>query len=61
MHLRRILRAGLLGFVLCAGSILGVPMRPEEIEQLMSCMTRPKVEVTVDESEAGDGKPVRER
>jgi hypothetical protein len=53
MNIRRILRAVFLGVVL-GGSILGVPMRPEEIEELMSCMNKPNVEVTVDEKEIED-------
>ena len=51
MSVGRILRAVLLGVVLSGGSILGVPMRPEEIEELMSCMNKPNVEVIVDEKE----------
>jgi hypothetical protein len=43
-----------LGLVLCGGSILGVPMRPEEIEELMSRVNQAKIEVTVDESDVGD-------
>ena len=51
MRIGRALRAIILGLVFCGGSILGVPMRPEEIEELMSCMNHPTVEVTVDKSE----------
>jgi hypothetical protein len=54
MNVRRILRAVLLGVVLSGGSILGVPMRPEEIEELMSCMNKPNIEVTVDDQKAED-------
>jgi hypothetical protein len=54
MYLGRTLRALLLGLVLCGGSILGVPMRPEEIEELMSRVNQAKIEVTVDESDVGD-------
>ena len=43
-----------LGVVLCGGSILGVPMRPEEIEDLMSSVSQAKIEVTLDESDVGD-------
>jgi len=56
MHLKRTLRTVLLGFVLCGGSILGVPMRPEEIEELMFCIDQPKIEVSVDEGEVEDEK-----
>jgi hypothetical protein len=54
MNIRRILRAVFLGIVLSGGSILGVPMRPEEIEDLVCCMNKPNVEVTVDEETAED-------
>jgi hypothetical protein len=51
MHLKRIVRAILLGVVLCGGSILGIPMLPHEIEELMSCMNSTNIEVIVDESD----------
>jgi hypothetical protein len=51
MKVRRVLRELFLGLVLCGGSILGVPMRPEEIEELMACMSKPNVEFVVDERE----------
>ena len=54
MYTKRTPRALVLGVVLCRGSILGVPMRPEEIEDLMSSVSQAKIEVTVDESDAGD-------
>jgi hypothetical protein len=54
MSIGRILRAIILGVVLSGGSVLGVPMRPEEIEELMSRMNKPNVEVIVDQSEVED-------
>jgi hypothetical protein len=36
-------RKVLLGLVLCAGSLLGLPMRPDEIEELMRTMNQPKI------------------
>ena len=54
MYLKRSLRALVLGVVLCGGSILGVPMRPEEIEDLMASGNLAKIEVTVDERDVKD-------
>ena len=54
MYLKRTLRALVLGVVLCGGSILGVPMRPEEIEDLMASGNLAKIEVTVDERDVKD-------
>ena len=54
MSVGRILRAIITGIVLSGGSVLGVPMRPEEIEELMSCMNKPNIEVVVDQSEVED-------
>jgi hypothetical protein len=54
MHFKRFVRAILLGVVLCGGSILGVPMLPYEIEELMSCMNNTNVEVSVDQNESKD-------
>lgn len=54
MNIGRVLRAVLLGVVLSGGCILGVPMRPEEIEDLMSCVSKPNIEVTVDDKELED-------
>ena len=53
MYLKRTLRALVLGVVLW-GSILGVPMRPEEIEDLMASGNQAKIEVTVDERDVKD-------
>jgi hypothetical protein len=41
--------------ILAAASIGGAPMRPEEIEELMYSMTKPKIAHTLrDDSEDGD-------
>ncbi len=49
--LRKLVLLGALGL----GSLVGVPMRPEEIEELMRQMSVPKVARTVqDESEKPD-------
>jgi len=50
------LRTALLCLPLLLGAFSGMPMRPEEIEELMHSMNQQKVVVTVpDESENGDG------
>jgi hypothetical protein len=47
VFIQRLCRAFVLGVVLFGGSILGMPMRPEEIENLMSTMNQIKVEMTI--------------
>ena len=55
MSIKRLCRAFVLGTVLFGGSILGMPMRPEEIENLMSSTAQPKVEMTIpDEKSKGN-------
>ena len=54
MYLKRTFGALVLGVVLCGGSILGVPMRPEEIEDLMASGNQAKIEVTVEERDVED-------
>src|SRR6267378_3620128 len=49
MSRKRLCRALVLGTVLFGGSIIGMPMRPEEIEELLSNMSQPKVEIVIDE------------
>ena len=45
----------LLCLVLCVGSQVGLPMRPEEIEELMRTMNEPKlVRQFAEEEEKGD-------
>jgi len=43
MSLKKRLRAGLFCLALGLGSLAGVPMTPEEIEELMHTMHRPTV------------------
>ena len=53
-RLRTILVCTMLEFA----ALAGVPMRPEEIEELMRQMNQPKLaHVIPDESEHGDGDP----
>ena len=50
------LRTLLLCLPLLMGAFAGMPMRPEEIEELMHNMNQQKIAVTIhDESENGDG------
>ena len=49
--LRKILLITSLGI----GSLLGVPMSPEEIEELLCQLSQPKIEVVVEE-EKNDAK-----
>ena len=52
---RKRLRTVLVCAVLEFGAMIGVPMRPEEIEALMHTMNQPKITHTLpDESENGD-------
>jgi hypothetical protein len=45
----------LLCFVLCVGAQIGLPMRPDEIEELMRTMNQPKiVRKFAEEEEHGD-------
>jgi hypothetical protein len=51
------LRALWLCLPLLMGAFAGMPMRPEEIEELMHTMNQQKVEVIIrDESENGDDR-----
>ena len=53
-RLRTILVCAMLEFA----ALAGVPMRPEEIEELMRQMNQPKLaHVLRDESDSGDGDP----
>lgn len=48
-------RTFLLGMTLLMGAFGGVPMRPEEIEEIMRSMNQPKIEYTIaDESDNGE-------
>jgi hypothetical protein len=42
-----------LGAVLFGGSILGMPVRPEEIENLMSEANQPRIEMTTGDPKEG--------
>lgn len=53
-RLRTILVCSMLEFA----ALLGLPMRPEEIEALMRTMSQPKVARTIpNEADNDDGKP----
>jgi hypothetical protein len=59
MKLRQAVRKQLRTVLVCAvlefGAMIGLPMRPEEIEALMRTMNQPKVAHTLpEESENGD-------
>jgi hypothetical protein len=55
MSMKKRLRSVLLCLVLCGALSMGVQMRPEEIEELMSAMNKPKIAHTLpDESDDGD-------
>jgi hypothetical protein len=56
MSMRRRLRTLLVCVMLQFGALLGMPMRPGEIQELMHSMNQPKVVHTLpDENETGDG------
>ena len=58
MSIKHLLRTLLVCLPLAAGSLAGVPMKPEEIEELMHNLNQPKMTVTIpDDSENGDGTP----
>ena len=49
------LRALLLCLPLVVGSVIGAPMRPEQIEELMQAMSQQKISRTVaDDNQNGD-------
>ena len=53
--MKRRFRKMFLCFVLCVGSHMGLPMRPDEIEELMRTMNQPKiVRKFAEEEERGD-------
>ena len=53
-RLRTILVCSMLEFA----ALVGMPMRPEEIEELMRQMNQPKLaDILRDEDESGDGDP----
>ena len=51
-------RTMLVCFALGFGSLVGISMRPEEIEALMRDMNRPKIVHTLpEENDSGEGPP----
>ncbi len=57
MSFKHKLRSLLLCIPLLLGALGGMPMRPEEIEELMHSMNQQRIEYVVPlESENGDGK-----
>ena len=58
MRVPRRLRTILVCSMLEFAALCGLPMRPEEIEELMHTMNQPKLAHTIpDEREHGDGDP----
>ena len=58
MSFKRKLRSVLLCIPLLLGAFGGMPMRPEEIEELMHSMNQQKIEYVIPlESNNGDGLP----
>ncbi len=57
MSLRRRLRTVLCCAVLELGALTGVPMRPEEIQNLLQALNAPKVAQTDPERNAQGDKP----
>lgn len=60
MSIRRRLRTALCCAVLQVGVVIGVPMRPEQIQELMRDLSAPKIARTIpDEGEHGEPLPPR--
>ena len=58
VSIKHLLRTLVICLPLALGSLAGVAMKPEEIEELMHSLNQPKITVTIpDESENGDGTP----
>ncbi len=56
MSLKQRLRTILCCLTLEVGTLVGVPMRPEQIQDLMQTLNQPKVAQTIpDETDTGDG------
>jgi hypothetical protein len=55
VSIKRRLRNLLVCLPLLLGAFSGMPMRPEEIEELMHSMNRQRIEYTIPQ-ESGDGK-----
>ena len=55
MSIKQRFRGLFICLVLCGALSMGVPMRPDEIEDLLSAMNQPKIVHTLpDESDDGD-------
>ena len=55
MSIRRRLRTVMCCAILEIGTLMGVPMRPEQIQELMHAMNQPKVaETDPEEHDAGE-------
>lgn len=55
MSLKQRLRAIVLCLVLGMGSLMGAPMRAEEIEELLAATNQPRISYTLrDENDQGD-------
>jgi hypothetical protein len=55
MRIRDGLRAGLLCAILALGALMCVPMRADEIEELMNAIRRPKITHTIRDDNDQDG------
>ena len=55
MSIKQRFRGLFICLVLCAALSMGAPMRPDEIEELMSALNQPKIAHTLrEESDDGD-------
>ena len=55
MSIKQRFRGVFICLVLCAALSMGAPMRPDEIEELMSALNQPKIAHTLpEESDDGD-------
>ena len=57
--MKRKLRALFLCLPLLVGSLLGAPMRPEQIEELMRAMSQQKISRTVADDNQNDDDTIR--
>jgi len=57
LPIKRKLRALFLGLILGMGSIAGMPMRPEEIEELMHSMNQTRICQVIREEHNDAGEP----
>jgi hypothetical protein len=58
VSIKHLLRTLIICLPLALGSLAGVAMKPEEIEELMRSLNQQKITVTIPgESENGDGTP----